>query len=91
MKGLVEALQARFLAASGATVEGRFGAVGAMREALLGGAPCDVMIVTDGDAGASCAMRGAVAERPFVPIGEVRTGVAARSAKPCRGSIPPTR
>ena len=46
VKGLVAALQERFLAASGASVDGRFGAVGAMREALLGGAPCDVMIVT---------------------------------------------
>ena len=77
VKGLVEALQARFLAASGATVEGRFGAVGAMREALLGGAPCDVMIVTEAML-AELRDQGAVAERPFVPIGEVRTGVAAR-------------
>ena len=77
VKGLVEALQARFLAAGGATVEGRFGAVGAMRESLLGGAPCDVMIVTEAML-AELRDRGAVAERPFVPIGEVRTGVAAR-------------
>ena len=77
VKGLVEALQERFLAASGATVEGRFGAVGAMREALLGGAPCDVMIVTAAML-AELREQGAVAERPFVPIGEVRTGVAAR-------------
>ena len=90
VKGLVEALQARFLAASGATVEGRFGAVGAMREALLGGAPCDVMIVTEAML-AELRDQGAVAERP---VRADRRGPHRRrgalSAKPCRGSIPPT-
>ena len=79
VKGLVEALQARFLAASGATIEGRFGAVGAMREALLGGAPCDVMIVTAAML-AELRDQGAVADVRS-PIGEVRTGVAARSGE----------
>jgi len=77
VKGLVEALRGRFHAASGASVEGRFGAVGAMREALLGGAPCDVMIVT-GAMLAELRDRGTVASGSLVPIGEVRTGVAAR-------------
>ena len=77
IKGLVEALRERFLAASGAAIEARFGAVGAMREALLGGAPCDVMIVTEAML-AELRDQGAVAARPFAPIGEVRTGVAAR-------------
>ncbi len=77
VKGLVEALRERFLAAGGATIEGRFGAVGAMREALLGGVPCDVMIVTAAML-AELRDQGAVAARPLAPIGEVRTGVAAR-------------
>jgi molybdate transport system substrate-binding protein len=78
VKGLVAALEARFLAASGAAIEGRFGAVGAMREALLGGAPCDVLVVT---AAMLTELREqvAVAEHPFAAIGDVRTGVAARS------------
>lgn len=46
-QGLVRAVEARFLEETGARIEGRFGAVGAMKEALLAGAPCDVMIVTD--------------------------------------------
>jgi molybdate transport system substrate-binding protein len=81
VKGLVAALQARFLATSGATVEGRFGAVGAMREALLGGAPCDVMIVTEAML-RELRERGALAPEPFAPIGRVRTGVAARAGEP---------
>ena len=45
-QGLVKALQGVF-GLTGAKVEGRFGAVGAMKEALLAGEPCDVMIVTE--------------------------------------------
>ena len=81
VKGLVAALQERFLAASGATVDGRFGAVGAMREALLGGAPCDVMIVTEAML-AELREQGAVAAQPSAPIGRVRTGVAVRAGEP---------
>ena len=51
-----------------------------MREALLGGVPCDVMIVTEAML-AELRDQGAVAARPFVPIGEVRTGVAARARR----------
>ena len=46
-QGLVKALQGVFLELTGAKVEVRFGAVGAMKEALLAGEPCDVMIVTE--------------------------------------------
>ncbi len=81
VKGLVEALRERFHAASGATIEGRFGAVGAMREALLGGARCDLIIVTEAML-AELHDRGALTARPLVPIGEVRTGVAARLGDP---------
>ena len=77
VKGLVEALRERFVTARGATIQGRFGAVGAMREALLGGVACDVMIVTEAML-AELRDQGAVAARPLAPIGEVRTGVAAR-------------
>lgn len=79
-KGLVAALEPRFAASHGAAVEGRFGAVGAMREALLGGAPCDVLVVT-------AAMlhelrdQGVVAERTLGAIGTVRTGVASRAGE----------
>ncbi|MCE9661361.1 MAG: substrate-binding domain-containing protein [Burkholderiales bacterium] len=81
VKGLVAALQERFLAAEGARVDGRFGAVGAMREALLGGARCDVMIVTEAML-RDLRAEGAVSAEPFAPIGRVRTGVAARAGEP---------
>ena len=81
VKGLVEALRERFRAERGATIDARFGAVGAMREALLGGAPCDVLIVTaamlDG-----LREQNRIATAPLVPIGEVRTGIAARAGDP---------
>lgn len=78
VKGLVAALQERFRAASGAAVDGRFGAVGAMREALLAGAPCDVLVVTEAML-AELREQNRIAAAPLVPIGEVRTGVAARA------------
>lgn len=43
-RGLVWALQDRFTEETDATVRGSFGAVGAIREALLAGETCDVMI-----------------------------------------------
>ncbi len=46
-QGLVTALQAEFERTHGASISARFGAVGAMREALEAGAPCDVLITTD--------------------------------------------
>jgi len=47
-QGLVKALQVRWRDAGGGEIGGRFGAVGALKEALLAGEACDVMIVTDG-------------------------------------------
>ena len=73
VKGLVAALESRFLAARGAAIEGRFGAVGAMREALLGGAACDVLVVTAAML-AELRDQGVVAESPFAAIGEGALG-----------------
>jgi len=78
VKGLVEALRERFRAGRGATIDARFGAVGAMREALLAGAPCDVLVVTEAML-AELREQNRIAAAPLVPIGEVRTGVAARA------------
>lgn len=76
-QGLVKALQPRLLAEAGADIAGRFGAVGAMKEALLAGEPCDVMVLTDrmvGELVASGALRGDTS----APLGRVRTGIAVR-------------
>ena len=75
-KGLVEALQARFRAETGAAVAGRFGAVGAMREALLAGEPCDVMIADRRDDRCAHGGRRRCARGTRAPLGRVRTGIA---------------
>lgn len=80
-QGLVKALQPALLERAGATVGGRFGAVGTLKEALLAGAPCDLMIVTDkmiGELAASGLLRG----ETRAPLGRVRTGIAVRSGAP---------
>jgi len=45
--GLVKRLQAPFLERMGMAIAGTFSAVGQMREALLTGQPCDVVILTE--------------------------------------------
>jgi len=81
VQGLVKALQATFEKRCGATLHGRFGAVGALKEALMGGAPCDVLIVTDAMLRALQG-NGAIESDGAAPIGRVRTGVAARAGEP---------
>lgn len=81
VKGLVQAAQARFRAASGAEIDARFGAVGAMKEALMGGARCDVLIVTDAMLRALQG-NGAIATDGIARLGVVRTGVAVREEEP---------
>lgn len=80
-QGLVKALQAQFESQTGATLQARFGAVGAMKEALLAGEPCDVMIVTD------AMIDGLAAEGRLQPdtrasLGRVRTGIAVQAGTP---------
>jgi molybdate transport system substrate-binding protein len=79
-QGLVKALQDRFTAETGATLQGRFGAVGAMKEALQAGEPCDLMVVTESMIDALCA-EGALRGDARAPIGKVRTGIAVRSGE----------
>jgi len=81
VQGLVAALQERFTRDTGAVVQARFGAVGAMKEALLGGAPCDVMIVTEAMVAALQA-DGVLAADGGSAIGRVRTGIAVRTGEP---------
>jgi molybdate transport system substrate-binding protein len=80
-QGLVRALQPQLAQRCGAAIAGRFGAVGAMKEALLAGEPCDLMVVTDkmvGELAAAGLLRGDTR----LPLGRVRTGVAVRSGQP---------
>src|SRR5258708_13881468 len=45
-QGLVTALAPQFKAETGADIDATFGAVGAMRDKLLAGAPADMLILT---------------------------------------------
>ena len=80
-QGLVGALQERFKAETGADIQARFGAVGAIKEALLAGEPCDVLVLTE------ALITGLVADGRMQPgstalLGRVRTGVAVRAGSP---------
>jgi len=80
-QALVKAVEARFAEQTGACIEGRFGAVGAMKEALMGGVPCDVLVVTDTMLRALQA-NGAIDGDTALPLGRVRTGIAVRAGEP---------
>lgn len=78
VKGLVLALRPRFEAETGVALEATFGAVGAMRDALRSGVPCDVLIVSArmvDDLMASGELRAGSAMR----IGTVQTAIAIRA------------
>ena len=73
----MRSLQERWHGATGTEIAARFGAVGAMKEALLTATPCDVMVSTDkmiDELVASGWLRGA----GRTPLGRVRTGIAVR-------------
>ncbi|HET8744389.1 MAG TPA: substrate-binding domain-containing protein, partial [Ramlibacter sp.] len=79
-QGLVSRLQAAFEAQHGCALAGTFGAVGAMKEKLLGGAPCDVLILTQAliqDLGA----QGKADASSARPLGLVKTGVALKAGR----------
>ena len=80
-QGLVKALQANFEGTSGAALQCRFGAVGAMKEALLAGEPCDLMVLTEAMVKALAA-EGLLHADTAVALGRVRTGVAVRAGQP---------
>ena len=77
-KGIVEALSARFRDASGTSIAGTFGAVGAMRDLLLADHPCDAVILTRALLD-SLAASGHVHGATIRPLGRVQTGVAIRA------------
>jgi hypothetical protein len=77
-QGLVAAVTPQFKAETGFDIGGSFGAVGAMRDKLLAGAPADVLILTAALiaelAGSGHAVAGSAAD-----VGVVRTAIAVRS------------
>jgi molybdate transport system substrate-binding protein len=80
-QGLVTALQDRLANELDARVGGRFGAVGAMKEAFGAGEPCDLFVSSDAIVSALIA-EGALRLDSRMPLGRVRTGVAVRTGTP---------
>jgi molybdate transport system substrate-binding protein len=80
-QGLVGALAAQFQAETGCGIDGTFGAVGAMRERLLAGAPADLLILTRVLIDA-LTEQGHVAPGSAVDVGRVATAIAVRTADP---------
>jgi molybdate transport system substrate-binding protein len=82
-QALVKTLQPALAQQSGAESVGRFGAVGAIKEAFDANEPCDMLILTETMIGAMEAA-GSVRAGSARPLGRVHTGVAVR-----RGDVRP--
>jgi len=76
-QGLVEQLRPAFEAETGCTIDGTFGAVGAMRAKLLDGAPADLVILTRALI-EGLARDGHVAGASAADLGTVETAIAVR-------------
>lgn len=80
-KGLVTELQSRFYADTNCTVSGTYGAVGLMKDKLLAGEPCDVLILTQALIDQLTASGEVVAGSAHA-VGLVKTGVAVKTGEP---------
>lgn len=80
-QGLVTAIADRLRDELAVHTAGRFGAVGAMKEAFIAGEPCDLMILTDAMIRAMVT-EGQLSARGVTPLGTVRTGVAVPAGAP---------
>lgn len=80
-QGLVGALEPQFLSQGGCAIVGGFGAVGAMKDRLLGGEPCDVVILTEALISQLVAS-GHVVEGSARALGVVKTGIAVKVGEP---------
>lgn len=76
-QGIATSFAALLQQATDVTLEGTFGAVGAMREKFLAGEPCDLLILTAAQIDALAAS-GHVLHDAGGPLGVVRTGIAVR-------------
>ncbi|MVQ30138.1 ABC transporter substrate-binding protein [Ramlibacter sp. MAH-25] len=75
---VVKGVQAQFERETGATIQATFSAVGQMRDQLLAGSPCDLVILTK-QLVAQLVASGHVAAGSDRSLGLVRTGVAVRA------------
>lgn len=79
-QGLVTQLEGQFYAETGRAIHGTYGAVGMMRDKLLTGEPCDLIILTQAlieqlDAS------GHVVAGSARPLGLVKTGIAVKTGE----------
>ncbi len=79
-QGLVQQLRGSFYNETGRAIEGSFGAVGAMRDKLLAGEPCDVLILTQALI-EELTIAGRVQPGSARALGVVRTGVAVKAGE----------
>ena len=80
-QGVVGALAPQFEKETGCTIEGEFGAVGAMAAKLRAGAPADLLILTSALI-AELTREGYAAPGSGADVGVVHTGVAVRTGDP---------
>jgi len=80
-QGLVGRFQTAFAEDTGHDVQGRFGAVGLQKDALLAGATCDVLILTRALI-AQLEADGHVVAGSACDLGAVATGVAVKTGAP---------
>lgn len=80
-KGLVQGAEPALLASADIAVRGQFGAVGTMRDSLLAGAACDVLILTEAML-ENLAGEGWVVRETIRPLGRVHTGLAVPACAP---------
>ncbi len=78
---VVKGVQAEFEKTTGNQIHGTFSAVGMMRDKLVSGAPCDVVILTR-PLIAQLIVSGHVVPGSARSLGLVKTGVAVRSGSP---------
>ena len=79
-QALVTRSQERFLALHGYAIEPTFGAVGMMKDKLLGGAPCDVLILTDALI-EQLTSSGHLTAGTAQALGVVKTGIAVKTGE----------
>jgi molybdate transport system substrate-binding protein len=79
-QGLVSQLQPIFQTQNSCQVEGSYGAVGLMRDKLLAGEACDVLILTQALI-EQLTSSGQVRAGSARPLGRVRTGVAVKNGE----------
>lgn len=79
-QGLVTQLEGQFYAEAGRAIHGTYGAVGMMRDKLLAGEPCDLIILTQALI-EQLSASGHVIAGSARPLGLVKTGIAVKTGE----------